>query len=344
MGISYLFLDPPRRQNDGASGDDAPGDGLPPTFLSNAHALGPIRYAFAKDPNPIFTDPSLPPDQRAATRAAEQFRRGFASAWNKYGSLSLQDAVDGYADFAQTLDAHRAKALASVSGPAQQILKPALDQMHFEGSEIGLAHWDRHNQEVNRQIQAAQAKRAEADQADAQTLVADVHEAHDAHDDPVRLQSVAQRSGETWLQIARRNGWSQPQLDRQIAQWNGQLYGVAVARHLDAGDVAGAMTVLANAKERLDPDTFGRLSDTVDAGARYIRTRQNATADGEDTVVEGPGDFAVYGGAGKDRINDDTGDAILIAANSDADKGGNSASPPDASPSASRFNAADAAL
>jgi hypothetical protein len=272
MGISYLFLDPPRPQ----PGDDASaGGGLPPTFLSNAHALGPIRYAFANDPAPIFTDPSLPPDERAATRAAEQFRRGFASAWNDYSRLGLQDAVDGYADFAQTLDVHRAKVLGSVSGPAQQILKPALDQLHFEGTEIGLDHWHRQSQAVRQQFQAAQAKRAQADEESVQSLVGDLHEAHHAFDDPAQLQNVAQRGGDTWLQIAQRNGWSQQQLDQQRAQWNGQLYGVAIARHLDNGDVAGAKTVLANAQARLDPQTFGRLSGTVDAGIQRIEAERN---------------------------------------------------------------------
>lgn len=105
---------------------------LPPvtSLLSEASAVSPYwQQVIAADKarEAARVDST---EQRNVGQALDRFRNAFFQAWRGYSGLQGQDALDGYADFSESLDDARDKVLTGVSGSTRSMVKPLLDDMH----------------------------------------------------------------------------------------------------------------------------------------------------------------------------------------------------------------------
>ncbi len=217
-------------------------------------------------PDPYRTyslDRRLRANDSAANDALNVYRRAALTALGDYGSQSGQNgAADAYDTYRNTLESHRDQAIASVSPAVLPLLQPRLDQAHEEHLQDGQSYRiGQHRQML--------------DLGSLGTLAADLHDAHYWSHDPFRLDLAVARGDGEWRKIGQRNGWSAQETNRRASEWNGHLFGAAIASQFDSGNVPGARIVLAQAAGQVDPATYARLAAVTDAGANYIAAKDS---------------------------------------------------------------------
>ena len=275
---------------------------LDPSLLqpaTTATAVPPNRVSWLANPEQSLHDfrnellrQSLLVHENTANDALNQYRQAALQSICDYGNLRGAEAVDGHDAYSQALRDSRDQALGSVSGPARALLQPHLDQHHEQHLRTVKAHHGK-----------------QADRVSLDSLVDDLAGAQHWHDNPDELQRIADRGEQEWLNIAHRKAWTSQQFEQQTRDWNSNIVGVAIAQHLDKGDVAGAQSVLVNAQHRLDPANFNRLAAITDAGAQYIEANYTPPVDGGGDIISPAGSSdTLYGGKGTDTLTGLHGD------------------------------------